>query len=364
MKLKKECIEITKKDVCNNHIPEDTTKRCIFKNGLCEEDYITCEKYNEKIEESQRKQVECELIAPIYNDRKVYKCSYDIATKTCNPKIVFCEDYKGQDEDYCTSLSVNVNNTSTYKCALINNKCVSQFKDCETYNGQGTDKEMCESIKLYNDNYKRCFLEKDKDCVRNLKLCSDYLGEDEEECTTQFRGSDTTKVCAFENNKCVEKSKFKFCSEYRGTDKNICESIQPYIYDESAIDFSSKCEYGNYGCQKVKKKCEEAKNENECSSIIPTDNTNKICIFKDNACIEQYKSCQLYQNNEEKIYKSVCESIIPLTNPELNKCEFNENGGVATCIEKRRLCSDFQSEFLKTQCLSIVLPDEKKMFIF
>ena len=48
----------------------------------------------------------------------------------------------------------------------------------------------------------------------------------------------------------------------------------------------------------------------ECSKLIPTDITTQICIFKDNACVEQYKSCEAYQNSEAAKDKTTCESII------------------------------------------------------
>ena len=47
----------------------------------------------------------------------------------------------------------------------------------------------------------------------------------------------------------------------------------------------------------------------ECSQLIPTDE-NKKYIFKGNSYVEEYKSCEAYQNSGNTIDKNTCESII------------------------------------------------------
>ncbi len=61
-------------------------------------------------------------------------------------------------------------------------------------------------------------------------------------------------------------------------------------------------------CKSIKK-CEEAKDENECGTTTPTD-TNKNCVFTNNKCVEQYKTCEVYNGINGTIDKEVCESII------------------------------------------------------
>jgi len=104
----------------------------------------------------------------------------------------------------------------------------------------------------------------------------------------------------------------KFCSGYIGTDKNFCESIKPrkndYFYP-GEYDYSSKCIYGKEGCQKVSKECSDASDYFECSKI-ELANIKKKCVFLNNTCVEQYKTCQLYEDTEESITQKTCESIM------------------------------------------------------
>jgi hypothetical protein len=140
-----------------------------------------------------------------------------------------------------------------------------------------------------------------------------------------------------ENNKCVKKYPSKidfyyyyFCSAYKGTNKEFCETIQPYIpststsssrYHPVSSDYSAKCVYGDYGCEKKQKKCEEASTEVECG-YLSTEDTNKMFVFKSNKC-EQYVSCYLYETEENTINKETCESLI-FSN---TKCKFTAGTG-------------------------------------
>ena len=154
------------------------------------------------------------------------------------------------------------------------------------------------------------------------------------------------KILAMENNKCVEKYPSKsdfyyyyFCSEYKGTNKKFCEAIRPYTPSTStytssstsrnypvSADYSAKCVYGNYGCKKKKKKYEEASTEVECGYLSPED-TNKMCVFKSDKCVEQYASCYLY------------------------------------CRDDTLKCSDFRLN-LFTTCSSITLSDSSKKCVY
>ena len=236
------------------------------------------------------------------------------------------------------------------------------------------DKKICESIKLYNSQFNRCFLTNDKTCESKTKLCSEYLGQEELECK-KYRALDTVKnECAFENKKCIEKLKpivydnnYKYCSDYRGTDRNLCESILPHVINsESEIDYSSKCVFGNAGCERVSKICEEEKDERLCS-YIDTNNENTNCVFKNNKCVEQYKTCESYETNGQPINKETCESIF-LTNSLIKKCVYNEQEGAnnsinKTCVEERKSCSDF-NELQKLLCRAITPTDITKKCIF
>ena len=66
---------------------------------------------------------------------------------------------------------------------------------------------------------------------------------------------------------------YYFFSEYKGTNKEFYEAIQSYTpstYTSTSRcypvspDYSAKCVYGEYGCKKEQKKCEETNNEVVC----------------------------------------------------------------------------------------------------
>lgn len=188
------------------------------------------------------------------------------------------------------------------------------------------------------------------------------------------------KILAMENNKCVEKYPSKsdfyyyyFCSEYKGTNKKFCEAIRPYTPSTStytssstsrnypvSADYSAKCVYGNYGCKKKKKKYEEASTEVECGYLSPED-TNKMCVFKSDKCVEQYASCYLYETEENTINKETCESLI-IPN---GKCKFTAGTGSSkgTCRDDTLKCSDFRLN-LFTTCSSITLSDSSKKCVY
>lgn len=166
-----------------------------------------------------------------------------------------------------------------------------------------------------------------------------------------FEPKNDLNICAFENGKCTEKQNndFKHCDEYNGNDKSICEAIQPRK-ENGLYDFSLKCVYDKFsGCGVQTKECSEAKNSDECSVINPS-NYNKICIYKDNSCVESYGTCESYQSSGEPIKEKICKSIIVQgVYGDKKKCEFSEG----SCISKPKTCSDFQIEYLGSNCNSL-----------
>ena len=358
----KECKDFTDEDLCNIYSPEDTDKQCIFKNNECVEDYKYCETYSSQVLEKDRKAEDCASIIPIYYDGFKYKCVYDESKKSCNKqKIETCEDYEGNDEDFCTSITLT--DYSLYKCILQNNKC------CEAYNTQTKkDKETCESIILSKD-YKKCVFDSEKNsCNEEYKTCSEYTGTIAENCGA-YKPSvdDDTKVCIFENNKCVEKTNYVFtsCSDYLGEDASICEAIQPFKSSKTyEIDYGYKCTYdkSNKQCNKVKKQCSEAMDEYECYKITPSNN-DKYCIYKGNACQEEYISCQAYQKTGNTLNEEICNSIM-IKDDIQNKCVFSKgaDGARDTCQSTRKTCADFNIDLLAGVCSSLTVgsDDTKK----
>ena len=356
IKLPKPCNKITDESICNYQIL-DGDKKCLFVNNQCKEVYQTCSIYTNKVEASKRNKNDCEAIE--YTDIYKYKCVYDSSNNLnkCEPEKIKCEDYKGQSETYCDSLSTNIDpsETNDYKCKFIDGKCIKQFKTCENYGEK--DKKICESIKPYS-SYNKCVLKNDKTCTTEQKTCSEYSGKIESECSS-YKAS-TDKKCGIVNGKCTEKSIFNYCSDYRGNNKEECESIQPYYENNNLVDPSSKCVYSTEGCIRQAKKCTEASTESECPKIIPSD-TDKQCTFINSKCVEQYKTCELYNTKEEatKFTKDGCESILinELGFPSTTyKCKYTApttTGAKGTCTREARSCSDFKAEIIQSDCTSI-----------
>ena len=373
---KKPCNKFTEEYYCLNQILDDTSKKCGFINNQCKEVYKTCSDYTNNVDAPERNKNDCEEIEYFNTDDNYrYKCLFDNSDNQnkCEPVKMKCEDYKEQREYGCHSLSSNLDSSEASKfiCKTIDGKCSKQYLTCESY--EEKNKTICESIKL-NSKTAKCVLKHDQYCTIEGKTCVEYLGKNEFECSS-YQASSPDKVCGIVNGKCTEKSIINYCSDYRGNNKEECESIQPH-YDfgtpsRSNVDPSAKCVYTTEGCIKQNKKCTEATTELECPNIIPSD-TDKQCIFINNKCVEQYKTCQLYHNKEEttNFNKEGCESIL---NSELSypsskyKCKYTaptlgESRG--SCTLEPRTCSEFKPELIKSQCTGISITDFSKKCVF
>jgi hypothetical protein len=250
---------------------------------------------------------------------------------------------------------------------IKDNKCITEFKDCRAYSLQkDITKEKCESIILSDSNEKCLFTF--NTCSKYPKTCVDFAGSSDEECGNHMT-SNASVVCVHENNKCVEKANYvyKYCFEYDGKDKKICEAITPRSISNNQILYGKKCVYGTYGCSEVNKECSEAKDEKECYSITPKNSTKKHCVFIDNVCKEQYKTCITYENSESTLNKETCESII-IKDDIKNKCVFTEGKDEAkgTCRMEEKKCSDFNIDLIAKECsdLTSSLPIDTKKCSF
>lgn len=106
----------------------------------------------------------------------------------------------------------------------------------------------------------------------------------------------------------------------------------------------------------LKKECSDAKSEIECSLITLSDD-NKMCIFKENSCVEQYKSCEAYQNSGATIEKDTCESIILISN-YTKKCLYDDKTKTCTFADKK--CSDFKVDSIASFCYNSILSNDTK----
>ena len=354
---------------CLTYRLQDTNKYCIIDKGLCITQYDQCEIYNDEVEEANRSKEDCESILPRYiSEVNSYKCVFT-ESKTCEKlKLETCEDYEGNNEDFCNKIKLA--ESKTYHCVFNNNKCTTQFQDCLTYNGQtDKNKEACESIILSDKSSKCLFDNALKSCYSKKKQCEDFYDSSDEECGNHQTSKIWNVVCAHENNKCVEKTNYVYetCYYYSGKDKSICEAIIPKtnsIFGKGII-YGEKCVIDNVykSCKSINKVCSEAKDAKECYSITPSDSSNKHCVFINNVCIEQYKTCTAYENSENTLNKETCESII-IDKDNKNKCVFTEgkDGSKGACRSEAKKCSDFNIKSLAKECsdLSSSLPNDTK----
>ena len=132
------------------------------------------------------------------------------------------------------------------------------------------------------------------------------------------------------------------------------------------VDHSAKCVYNEtYHCLRHKIKCNEVSTESECNLIAP-DDTDKQCAFVDGRCVEQYKTCQLYEGSitgDNKVDQSTCEKIVinrhllsDTTDTTTSKnsthyCKYTAvQGGKGKCEETKRTCEQFIPTTIKSQC--------------
>lgn len=357
----KKCSEIEDEIICRDHILEDTEKQCIFKNNQCLEQYKTCSLYNTKV--TTKTKPECIAI----QESAAKRCNFTDEGTCVSVDKEECNEYQsGEPEEFCTKIKEA---NTTHRCAFINNQCIEQFKTCNSYvsqNNEVLNREICESI-IHTSPNKRCILKNDTTCVEKKKECSDYTGDLETECITNYEPLDETNYkCAFKDNKCIEIPSYSYCSQYIGKDKNICESIN--LSDSPTY----KCSLVNERCQKVEKPCLDGKNIEGCEGITPKD-SKKECVFLNGICTEQYKTCEDYNDdaNVKKITRDICESIISKEtdndgNTVIKTCVYAEGAGEAkgSCTSRKKYCEDFSSELYQTNCNSIPLTDKTQKCIY
>jgi hypothetical protein len=306
--------------------------------NICIEVYENCEAYN-----NYGGTIDKTVCESIDLNSDYYKCVFTAGStkNTCEQKNKECKDATTYDECYNY---VSSSDPTNKKCAYKDNKCIEQYKDCEAYNNNGgvVEKSVCESID--DKSYKCVFTSGNPNrCERMKKACHEIT--DYSACLNS-QPTDSNKKCKYIREECVEQ--YKDCETYNnngGTiEKTVCESIK---LDEDTY----KCVFtsGNK-CEKKRKECKEAKESYECKSyyVLPSDTTNKKCVYKNNECIEQYKDCDAYNNNGGVVEKTVCESI------ELNsnsyKCVFTAGETKNTCEKKSKGCEDFNIESYKDSC--------------
>ena len=354
----KSCEDISSIDGCYDFVPKDKDKICIYSDGECKEQYKTCELYNTKA--TSKNQADC-LSLKIYTDGDFDNskiCTYSGTTcssrdKTCEDlEEEECEDFKPKDRDMI--------------CILSGGKCKSQYKTCELYNNKVSSKNQadCLSLKIYSD-YENYFDDSQictyssGTCSSRDKLCSDI--KDESNCEN-FKPKDTDLICIFDGGQC--KSQYKTCELYneKAETKSESECTALHIYVNGKFDTSSECVYDSDSqiCSTSKKPCSSF-TSSSCSSHIPND-SNKKCAFINNACVEQYKTCELYDTYAANKNSQDCQNISPYRTgydslDNESRCVFTDSH----CTRKSKDCSEISGS---TTCIYHTLDDNNKRCIY
>ena len=356
----KSCEDISSIDGCYDFVPKDKDKICIYSGGECKEQYKTCELYNTKA--TSKNQADC-LSLKIYSDTdgdfddsKI--CSY--AGTTCSSRDKTCEDL---EEEECEDFKPKDRDMI---CILSGGKCKSQYKTCELYNNKVSSKNEadCLSLKIYSDleNYfddSQICTYSSGTCSSRDKLCSDI--KDESNCEN-FKPKDTDLICIFDGGQC--KSQYKTCELYnqKAETKSESECTALHIYIKGKFDTSSECVYDsvNQICSTSKKPCSSF-TSSSCSSHIPND-SNKKCAFINNACVEQYKTCELYDTYAANKNSQDCQNISPYRTgydslDNESRCVFTDSH----CTRKSKDCSEISGS---TTCIYHTLDDNNKRCIY
>ena len=356
----KSCEDISSIDGCYDFVPKDKDKICIYSGGECKEQYKTCELYNTKA--TSKNQADC-LSLKIYSDTdgdfddsKI--CSY--AGTTCSSRDKTCEDL---EEEECEDFKPKDRDMI---CILSGGKCKSQYKTCELYNNKVSSKNEadCLSLKIYSD-YENYFDDSQictyssGTCSSRDKLCSDI--KDESNCEN-FKPKDTDLICIFDGGQC--KSQYKTCELYneKAETKSESECTALHIYIKGKFDTSSECVYDsvNQICSTSKKPCSSF-TSSSCSSHIPND-SNKKCAFINNECVEQYKTCELYDTYAANKNSQDCQNISPYRTgydslDNESRCVFTDSH----CTRKSKDCSEISGS---TTCIYHTLDDNNKRCIY
>ena len=343
-----ECLsfEATLKANCES-ISDDTYK-CQYSNGKCSSVYKSCSAYKEK------NQSTCESIIPTNNYKKC-----ELKDDVCTEVDKDCDDY--ESGLVCSTLK---DKNSKKRCILVGDKCQSHFNSCADFTAdENVDSAKC-LLNIPSDFLNKCTWESNN-CKDIPKVCTDFIEIDNLNiCNGKKTSDDTNKICLGKDNKCIEQ--YKTCKLYNdhasNKNENDCESIM--IYDDTQAEFKNDkiCQFSTSSvCEEIPKPCSYFKDKESCESFVPED-TDKICIFSDDGCKEQYKKCDLYNKKAANKNKNDCESIVIYEgSPEAFNykkiCKFSES----VCAEKTKECSDITDE---EECKAFFPEDRDKICIF
>ena len=161
MKQLKSCKDASDFDECeaiSEKISEDSTKKCSYFAGKCQEDYKTCSDY--KVEEGNVDTNTCINIKYTGSDFGYIKC--EVKTGKCEPKVeTACSDF--QPDFISEKCEEIIPEEIQFRCVYSNGNCSQQKKLCsEISSAQVISENICSEGTVSDSSKKSCVLTSDK----------------------------------------------------------------------------------------------------------------------------------------------------------------------------------------------------------
>ena len=368
--VKRKCDEYNGEYSCEG-LEAGENKHCVLSNNdKCVAHYKKCGTIT--VDEKDK----CNNNLPLpseYPSEKYSKCEWNSEGSTCDPVDRDCSEYKS----FNYYLSKKGIACKDLKPKVVGNKCILEKGECKEGKAdcgecKEEDANDCENYKPISSNnevlsnFKCVYDETGKTCSKVQKLCSEYI-EGEVDCGELLSPNDETQtkiICSLVNKKCVEK--YLTCNAYNALDEskrdeNECKAIEPLnvveLIETTTDSDHIKCIFDTQTkkCKEEIKKCTEMKDLSSCTAHTPILGISyKKCSFKNNKCIEQFTTCENYQDHEDEDKQNPddCKAIKEGSLTE--KCVFTAKNGdtKATCKTVQKKCSEFNLDTLKNYCTS------------
>jgi len=224
--------------------------------------------------------------------------------KGCTQVPKECNDYE-EGLNICNSLSAG----SSKNCILNNGNCESHYINC---NFDGVNEEKCKA-NIPADSTQECVWDTSTNtCSKQKKKCEGTKGTyftNDYTCSSLSVTDSDKFLCLYSNNGCIQQ--YKTCELYNDNNdsnkkKEDCESWR-IKESEGSTSYSHKCVFNGGNC-KTGTTCSDFTYEIGCINFSPSD-PDKKCVFINNHCEEQYKTCELYNTKEATKSKDTCEKF-------------------------------------------------------
>ena len=355
--------------LCEN-LKAGDNQYCVLSNNKCTAHYEQCS----SITSNDNNKCNNNLPLPTKYTEKYSKCKWDsdeckAVDRTCSEYKTF-KDFLTKYGVICKDLKPSDTSDDNNKCVLDNGECKEARGDCEDY--KEDDENTCKTYKPIDADYNvlnqyKCAFKNDK-CAQIKKSCSEYK-EGEVQCDQLISPKDETKTkvkCSLQDKECVEK--YVTCGAYNDIvedetkrSEKECQEIQPTEIEDSSLISSIhvKCYFDKdlKLCKEGKKECTEMKDLESCTahSRLLENSSYKECYFKNSKCIEQFKSCEDYQDNEDKEKQNSKDCVAIREDSPTERCVFTAKTANSNpkCETEKEKCSEISSDIYKNICTSI-----------